>query len=141
MLLQTIKNKYKSWSDRRFLKKHGCDNWNQFHYRNDPDVNYRATEVKQYYHGYPYVYRFERTHQIYDWDICYSGWDIVESQVKINCQGKFRFDALRVMPQNGIGIDGKVETVWFINEMGGGDYIYVAFKEPKDYTMFLLKWT
>lgn len=141
MLIEFIKSKYNSWNERRFLKKHGCDNWKQYYHRYDSDVNHRATEIKQYFCGYEFVYRFDHGHQVYDWDIWYSGWGAVYDWAVDNCRGKFRFDALRVMPQNGIGLDGKAETVWFINELGGGDYIYVAFKDPKDYTMFLLKWT
>jgi hypothetical protein len=29
---------------------------------------------------------------------------------------------------------------WEINELGGGDYIFVAFKEQRDYTWFILRW-
>jgi hypothetical protein len=29
---------------------------------------------------------------------------------------------------------------WHINELGGGDYIFAAFKDPEDFFMFSLKW-
>ncbi len=60
MILNAIKAKYKSWSDHWFLKRHGCDSWKQYYHMYDPDVNYRANEVKLYYDGYPYVYQFDR---------------------------------------------------------------------------------
>lgn len=141
MILNAIKAKYKSWSDHWFLKRHGCDSWKQYYHMYDPDVNYRANEVKLYYDGYPYVYQFDRNHQVYDWDIWYNGYGVLSEWAADNCSGKVRFDALRVLPQQGISLDGSSETVWFINELGGGDYIYVAFKNSRDYTMFLLKWT
>lgn len=133
-------DRWKHYKDAWFLRKHGCKTWKEYHRNNDPDVCYRASQVKDYYFGYPYVHRFDHNHQIYDWDIFYSGWDIVETWTNANCQDKFRFDALRVMPQQGIGVDGQSETVWFINELGGGDYMYVAFKSQRDYTWFMLKW-
>lgn len=139
--IKYLSDKWQYFKDSRFLKKHGCTSWEQYNRIFDPDINIRATEVKDYYCGYPYLHRFaDRTHQIYDWDIWYSGWGIVESWAKTNCQDKFRFDALRVFPQNGIGLDGQSEKVWFINELGGGDYIYAAFKSQRDYTWFMLKW-
>jgi hypothetical protein len=29
---------------------------------------------------------------------------------------------------------------WEFNDLGGGDYIFVAFNNEKDYMMFLLRW-
>jgi hypothetical protein len=29
---------------------------------------------------------------------------------------------------------------WHINELGGGDYIFAAFKDPEDFFIFRLKW-
>jgi hypothetical protein len=29
---------------------------------------------------------------------------------------------------------------WHINELGGGDYIFIAFKDEVDFMMFMLKW-
>lgn len=141
MILRSIKNKYKSWSDRRFLKKHGCENWKQYQYLFDQRVDKRATNVRNYYFGYPHVYIFNRPHLIYEWDIWFNGENEVVGWVNQHCQNGFRFDALRVTPQQGIGLDGRSETNWFIDEMGGGDFIFVAFADSKDYTMFLLKWT
>lgn len=132
--------KWRNFRDNQFLKKHGCKTWKEYHYRNDPGVTYTATQVDHYYSGYPYIFRFERGHKIYDADIWYTGQGVVSDWINENCQGGFRFDALRVTKQQGIGIDGKSETVWFIDELGGGDYVYVAFKSQRDYAWFLLKW-
>jgi hypothetical protein len=49
-----------------------------------------------------------------------------------NCTDKFRFDFHRVL---------STSNGWEINEIGGGDYIFFACKNPKDYTLFLLRWS
>jgi hypothetical protein len=30
---------------------------------------------------------------------------------------------------------------WEVNELGGGDYIFFACQDPRDYTLFLLRWS
>jgi hypothetical protein len=135
-LVDKIKTRYKLWKDRRFLKKHGCETWKQYHYRNDPDVFYPATRIKDYYRGYPYVYCIEnRDHEVYYWDLGLDGTFTVSKWCEENCKGKFRLDFHRAMNTPGTAYQ------WEINELGGGDYIFVAFKDPKDYTWFLIKWS
>ena len=80
------------------LRKEGFKTQAQYDRYYDPDYNIRATRVKDYFHGYPHLHCFEnRTHQIYWWDMAYDGSREIVEWCEENCQGKFRFDALRVI--------------------------------------------
>ena len=141
MVLNPIKL-FADWRERRFLRKHGCETRAQYERKYDPDVFHRATRIKDYYHGYPYVYCFENhQHDVYHWDVHIDGIYMLEQWIASQGMGKHRFDWHRVYRQTPIGLDGPEEPEWWINELGGGDYIFVAFKEPKDFTWFLLRWT
>jgi len=129
-------NKYRLWKEKRFLKKHGCETREQYNYKYDPDINKLATRIKDFYYGYPYIYCFEmHAHIIYEWDIVYDGVYVATNWCKENLTDKFRFDFHRC--------NRKPSTAneWEINELFGGDYIFFACKDPKDYTMFLLRWS
>jgi hypothetical protein len=135
-ILTTIKEKYHAWKEHRFLKRHGVATWAQYNHRYDPDINWRATRVNDFYHGYPYVYCFEnRRHEVYHWDVHLDGIYVLSQWCKDNCKDKFRFDFHRAMNAPGTAWQ------WHINELGGGDYIFVAFKNERDYTWFLMRWS
>jgi hypothetical protein len=132
-MLKLIQKRYREWREHRFLKAHGCETREQYDYRYDPDIYRSASRIKDFYHGYPYVFCFEnRGHDVYYWDLGFNG--IVEPTkwCKENCTDKFRFDFHRVL---------STSNGWEINEIGGEDYIFFACKNPKDYTLFLLRWT
>lgn len=134
MIFNSIKDWYNNWKEQRFLKKHRCETWEQYHRIYDPDFNIRATEIQNIYHGYLYVYCFENHHhEIYYWDIAIDGTYRVTEWCKMNLNDKFRFDFHRVVKDS----NGN----WVTNELGGGDYIFAAFKNNKDYAYFLLKWS
>lgn len=108
--------------------------WEHYRRQYDADHNYRASRVKDYFHGYPYVYVFENhNHDIYYWDIAVDGIYVASQWCEKNCKDKYRFDFLRVY-QNYWGD-------WEINEIGGGDYIFAAFKNERDYMLFMLRWS
>jgi hypothetical protein len=135
MLLDFVKQRYKQWRDRRFLKRHGVETWAQYNHRYDPDINWRATRVNDFYHGYPYVHCFENhRHEVYHWDVHLDGIYVLSQWCEDNCKGKFRFDFHRAMNAPGTAWE------WHINELGGGDYIFAAFKDPEDFFIFRLKW-
>lgn len=54
-MIKYLKQKYLDWKEHRFLKKHGCVDRAHYERKYDPDYNPRATRVKDYYHGYPYI--------------------------------------------------------------------------------------
>lgn len=115
------------------LHKEGFKTQAQYDRYYDPDYNIRATRVKDYFHGYPYLHCFEnRTHQIYWWDMAYDGSREIVEWCEENCQDKFRFDALRVIKD--------YWGEWTVNEIGGGDYYFVGFKDKLDAFNFKLRW-
>ena len=135
-MLTRIKQLYQQWKDRRFLKKHHCQTWEQYHRQYDPDINWRATRVRDFYAQYPYVHCFEnRNHQIYHWDLAYDGSREIVEWCEQHCKDKFRFDGLRAMKAP------STANQWEMNDLGGGDYYFVGFKNAKDYSWFLLRWS
>jgi hypothetical protein len=127
-------HKYCEFTERRFLKRHGFETRAQYDRFYDPDYNLRATRVKDYYHGYPYVYCFDdREHTIYFWDLGYDGHYVINKWCKENLKDKFRFDYLRVFQDS-------YTQEWHINEIGGGDYSFIACKDRLDMAAFKLRW-
>lgn len=130
-----IQQRIEAILDRRFLRQHGCADWKQFHHRYDPRVNYRASRIRNFYHGYPVFHCFEnRQHQAYHWDVYQSGISQLQEWADANCAGRVRFDFHRVIK------DPHGNDEWEVNEIGGGDYIFAAFENPNDYTLFALRW-
>jgi hypothetical protein len=135
-LLTLLRTKIKTWRDNRFLKRHGCSNWKDYNYKYDTDVCKHATRLNDYYVGYPFVHCFEnRKHIVYEWDVHIDGIWWISQWCDKYCKGKYRFDFHRAIKYP------STANQWEINEMGGGDYIFVAFKEERDYTWFMLKWS
>lgn len=144
MILQKIQQRWQAWRDRKFLDRHNCDTWEEYHRVYDPDYDPRASRIRDYYHGYPYVYCFENLGH-YSYKLIYDygpggirhGFNEIQQQVKNSAKHKVRFDFLRVHKQ---GANGNVEEEWWINEIGGEDFLFVAFKNEQDYLMFMLRW-
>ncbi len=135
-LWNLITSKYSEYKDRKFLKKHNCSTWKEYHKYNDPDVDRIASRIRYFYRGYPYMYCFENhNHDIYNWDLAYDGTYIVIDWCEKNCKDKFRLDGHRAIKCPA------TTNEWEINEIGGGDYYFAAFKNNRDYTLFLLRWT
>ena len=144
MMFETIQQRYQAWQERRFLRRHGCENRTQYERMYDPDYNARAARTRDYYHGYPYVYCFEDyDHYLYRVIADYGPGGVVYGHTEIhrwaeaNCQDKVRFDFLRVnkSDHNRMGTHD-----WNINEISGQDLVFVAFKNEQDFTFFMLRW-
>ena len=132
--LQRLKAWYRYTKNKRFLERHNCENWRQYRYHNDPDYNLRARRVRDMFHGYPYLYCFtDHKHMVYDWDVHMDGIYVLTQWCEKHCKDKFRFEHLRVVryPDN----------EYYENGIGDTDHIFVGFKNPKDYTHFLLRWS
>ena len=145
MMFTKIQQRYQEWQERRFLRRHGCENRTQYERMYDPDYNARATRTRDYYHGYPYVYCFEDyNHYIYHPIADYgpggvrSGHTEIRRWAKENCQDKVRFDFLRVNKSDHTRM-GTYDSD--INEISGQDLVFVAFKSERDFTFFMLKWS
>ncbi len=127
---------YREWSERRFLKRHGCKTREEYDRKYDPDVAHRATRIKNFYQGYPYVYCFEdHKHDIYFWDLGYDGVYVTNQWCKENLKGKYRFDFHRTSRAP------STANEWEVNELGGGDHIFFACQDPQDFTLFALRWS
>jgi hypothetical protein len=134
-LINFLNDKYKAWHEKRFLKKHGVSSWASYNHQYDTDINWRADEIKHFYHGYPYVYCFEDSLSIiYKYDLYLSGPQVVCDWAESNMKHKYRFDFHRVCNKS---LDDS--NSWIRNEIGGRDLIFAAFKNKKDYTMFVMK--
>lgn len=132
--LNPIKERYRGWSEERFLRHHRCDSWKEYERKFDVDYNPRAHKIVEYYHGYPYVYCFENhDHEIYFWDLGRDGMYVTNKWCEEHIKNKFRFDCHRVSRDH--------DDYWIMDELGGGDYIFAAFKDSKDYVHFMLRWS
>jgi hypothetical protein len=135
-MITKLRNWWKQQQDRRFLRKHGCDNWKQYNHRYDSDINKRAVRINDFYANYPYVYCFEdHKHDIYYWDIAMDGMYVLDQWCEKNCKDKYRFDFHRA-----INVPATAYQ-WEINELGGSDYAFAAFKNEQDFLMFCLRWS
>ena len=125
----------------RKLKKSGYKSWDVYRRMRDPDVFYCANKVKDFYKGYKFVHCIEnRNHYAYDliYDYGPGGIKYGASDIYDWCEKYARFkcrvDEHRVIKYPSTGME------WEFNDMGGGDYVFAAFKNEKDYMMFLLRW-
>lgn len=142
MVLRRLQARIRLWKNKRQLKKLGYTSWWQYRRQTDPDVFFPASKVKDYYRGYQYLYCFENhQHEIYQWDLGYDGSKDIVDWCEKNITGKYRFDCLRCYQQTPVGLQGAEEPEWWINELGSGDYIFFAFKEPVDMFLFKMRWS
>ncbi len=131
-VLEELKGRWDFYRHTAYLKKRG---WTEEQYQeyNDPRRNPRATKIKDYYHGYPYFYSYQ-TSRIAPFTLYptwMDGYQAIKDWCKSNCQGAWRHDILRVY-------EGQSELE--LNELGG-DALFFAFENERDYTMFILRWT
>lgn len=132
-----LKERWLAWRERRFLKKHHCVSREQYEHTYDKDVNFYAGRISEYYRGYPFIYAFESSHltpfdQFGDW---LEGLYALRKWCGENCKAKWRADILRVNKRWDIEDDG-----WIMDELGGGDVLFFAFKSEEDMLWFSLRW-
>ena len=121
------------------LKKSGYKNWKQYRHNRDPNVNRYANHLDDFYTGYPYVYAIKdykhfAYQAIYDYGPGGTklGLDDIEYWLDEKIRLNYRVDIHRVW----VNQWGRAE----LNDIGGSDIIYFAFKYEKDFTHFLLRW-
>jgi hypothetical protein len=138
--IDVLKGKWADWQERRFLKRHGCRSRAQYERQHDPDVNFRADQIRDFYCGYPTVIILtEHSHYAYRnlWDFGPGGFrdgihDILD-WCQQNCEHKHRADFHRMTQDNHTG-------EYRINGLGVGDYYCLAFHSAHDAAMFRLRW-
>ena len=128
-----LKNKWSFYRHAAYLKKM---DWTEEQYQdyNDPDRNIRASRIKDYYHGYTHLVAFESSQgdpwsRYPSWIDAYSA---IEEWCKENCEDKWRTDIHRVIKD--------YWGNWELNDIGGIDSLFFAFKNQEDCFMFKLKW-
>ena len=47
-MLRFVKSIYKKWVDKRYLKKHNCESWEQYNHIYDPYIDHDAKNVRDY---------------------------------------------------------------------------------------------
>ena len=138
-------NRIKAWVRKkraeRKLKKSGYRSWAVYGRNNDPSITWHASRVKDFYCGYKYVYCFEdRKHYAYDLLYDYGpggiryGNDDIYDWMDQHATFTSRMDMHRAIKYP------STANEWEFNDLGGGDYVFVAFKNEKDYMLFLLRW-
>lgn len=130
---ENLKSRWDFYRHAAYLKKTGWTE-EQFQHFKDPDRNERASSISDYYHGYPYFIVFEtsRGDPWTRYPTWIEGYDAIQSWCKENCKDKWRTDIHRVI-KNYWGD-------WQLNDIGGGDALFFAFKSQEEAFMFKLKW-
>ena len=131
-MLKALKTRYYEWKKTRFLRKHGCETWHQYHRRYDLDFNMHANRIKDMYQGYPHVFAFPKSkggvwEQWGDWLI---GLTVMREWCDKNCKDKWREDIVEAY---------HTTYGWEINALSGG-VLFFAFKDERDFMMFALRW-
>ena len=124
---------------KRKLKRSGYENWRHYKHNNDPDVNKYANHLDDFYYKYPYVYACTNPNH-YAYELLYDygpgghryGFHEIEDWCSDKIRWNYRVDIHRVWQDQW----GK----YSLNDIGGGDIIFFAFKREQDFTHFLLRW-
>ena len=122
----------------RKLKKSKYESWRLYKHNRDPDVNRYANHLEHFYKGYPYLYACPNPNHyayelLYDYGPVYRyGFHDIDDWCEEKIRWNYRTDHHRVWQNR----DGKYE----LNDIGGSDIIFYAFKNEKDFTHFLLRW-
>jgi hypothetical protein len=134
--LLRIKYKFLEWRWDRVLKKSGYKNWEQYFRANDPDYYAPGYTVKDQLFGYPYiaVVPFQYLDCVFEpmFGEIYNG-NTVDEWCKRYCKGKYRWHWERVIMDHA--------GQYLPNGIAGTDELFFGFKDERDYTMFLLRWS
>jgi hypothetical protein len=146
--MEDLKDRWDFYRHAAFLKKSGMTE-EQYQRNFDEDRNLRANTVDDYYHGYAHVYVFTSTRVapftlFPDWMAAYNA---MTTWCDTHCKGKYRQDILRASKkriwqntEKGT-MESSESDEWILDDLGGGDCLFFAFKDSKDYSMFLLRWS
>ena len=139
-IIRRIKAWIRKWKAERKLKKSGYKTWRKYKHNRDPDVERYANHLVHFYKGYPYVYACPNPNH-YGYELLYDygpggvryGYDDIDDWCEEKIKWNYRTDIHRVW----LNRNGEYE----LNDIGGSDIIFYAFKHEKDFTYFLLRWS
>ena len=130
-----IKYKFLEFSWDRALKKSGCNNWEYYFRKKDPDFNIMGQTIRAQLFGYPYIAKVNCKHLDYAFDAMWGEmWhgESVNNWCKQHCRYKYRWQWERVM------LDHNSQ---YAPNGYGTDELFFGFKDERDYLMFLLRWS
>lgn len=129
--LNKLVDKYRSWKEQRFFKKHKVTNWQEYDLKYDPDFNKDGYYLKKIFHGYKVVILVSSPTMIVKG---FFGPFILCSPINDwcveNCKEKFRIQLMSLTELK------KDEIV--CNGVYGFEELVIAFKSVDDATLFLL---
>lgn len=131
-----IKYKYLEWRWDRILKKSGHRTWHRYFYANDPDYYAPGYTIRDQLHGYPYIYKVDYQSLPIQFDPMLGPLKNCEKMIEWcnkNCRKKYRTHWERVVMDH--------EGQYLPNGIGGTDELFFAFKDERDYLMFVLRWS
>jgi hypothetical protein len=144
-ILRRIKAYFRLKKSKAFLERKGVSSWKHYKLVYDDDIVRHATLVSHYYHGYPYRCYFDRVPPgVGNW----VNWvNRANEWCETNCLDKSRWDIHRVIREKGLIHNQYDDTMLWsdiedfsMNDIGGYDVLFFAFKNEKDLTWFKLKW-
>lgn len=139
-IIRRIKAWVRKLRAERKLKKSGYHSWHHYRHNLDPDIERYANYVNHFYKGYPYVHVIkDYTHYAFQIVCDYGPGGTIYGfdEMTYWCEEKIRWDYRRDIHRVTENASGLTE----FNDIGGSDYIYFAFKNEKDFTYFLLRWS
>ena len=140
-----IINRIRAWIRKKRaeskLKKSGYDNWRQYKHNRDNDVERYAHHIEHFYKGYPYVYMCEENPNHYGYQLLadygpggqYFGFNEMLDWCEEKIRWGYRCDIHRVYKN--------YDDNYVLNDIGGFDIVFFAFKREQDYTHFILRWS
>ena len=129
----------RKYSALRKLKKSKYGNWRIYKHNRDDDVDRYASHLEHFYKGYPYIYVCPNpNHYAYEllYDYGPGGYRYGFQEIDDWCDEKIRWNYRCDMHRVWQNLDGTYE----LNDIGGSDIIFYAFKREQDFTHFLLRW-
>jgi hypothetical protein len=143
-IFRRIKAFIRHRKNKAFLKSKRVFSWQEYKLRYDDDIIRHATLVSHFYHGYPYTCYFER---VPDGELLMPWLKKMDEWCDKNCSGKIRHDIHRVIREKGLIHNEYDDTMLWsdiedfsMNDIGGHDLLFYAFKDEKDYSWFKLRW-
>ena len=134
--LHQIKYRYLEWQWERVLRNSGHKSWESYLRANDPDFNIRGRTVRDQLFGYAYIACIDYTKLPTRFDPLWGPIEHCGDMVEWcdqNCRGKYRNHWERVIEDH----NGQ----YLPNGIGGTDELFFAFKDERDYIMFMLRWS
>ena len=131
-----IKYRYLEWQWDRVLAQSGCRSWPEYFRANDPDYNIRGYTVRAQLFGYPYIHKVNYQSLPVRFDPLFGPIEHCTEMAEWcdkNCKKKYRTHWERVIQDH--------EGQYLPNGIGGTDELFFAFKDERDFLMFVLRWS